>query len=314
MNNLVTHLKLFSVAVIWGLGWPAGRVVANDILPFAASWLRYVIATVSFLIFMRMSGQWMFPNRSEWRRIITIGFISTVMYQAFFMFGMQFTAAGDASLMITFNPLFTAILAVIFLSERMHVNLIIGLLMGITGVAILFYYSPNVDLPFSERVLGNMLIACAALSWACNTILMKRAMTSPAKAATKPLNPLELTVWSSVAGLLILTPITVIEALTQGISTPSQSGWVGIVFLALFSTVIAYVWFADGIVRIGASMSALYVYLVPPFGIIGGFVLLGERLGVSLLFAFVLITGGVIIAQRGSTQTSNHDEAKPTGS
>jgi len=314
MNNIVIHLKLFSVAVIWGLGWPAGRVVANDILPFAASWLRYVIATVSFLIFMRMSGQWMFPNRSEWRRLFMIGFISTVMYQAFFMFGMQYTAAGDASLMITFNPLFTAILAVVFIGERMHLNLIIGLFMGITGVAILFYYSPNVDLPFSERVLGNMLIACAALSWACNTILMKRAMTSPANAATRPLNPLELTVWSSVAGLLILTPITVAEAMTQGVSVPSQSGWIGIVFLALFSTVIAYVWFADGIVKIGASMSALYVYLVPPFGIIGGFVLLGEKLGVSLLFAFVLITGGVIIAQRDSPQTSNHDEAKPTGS
>ena len=314
MNNIVIHLKLFSVAVIWGLGWPAGRVVANDILPFAASWLRYVIATVSFLIFMQMSGQWMFPNRSEWRRLFMIGFISTVMYQAFFMFGMQYTAAGDASLMITFNPLFTAILAVVFIGERMHLNLIIGLFMGITGVAILFYYSPNVDLPFSERVLGNMLIACAALSWACNTILMKRAMTSPANAATRPLNPLELTVWSSVAGLLILTPITVAEAMTQGISVPSQSGWIGIVFLALFSTVIAYVWFADGIVKIGASMSALYVYLVPPFGIIGGFVLLGEKLGVSLLFAFVLITGGVIIAQRDSPQTSNHDEAKPTGS
>ena len=314
MNNIVIHLKLFSVAVIWGLGWPAGRVVANDILPFAASWLRYVIATVSFLIFMQMSGQWMFPNRSEWRRLFMIGFISTVMYQAFFMFGMQYTAAGDASLMITFNPLFTAILAVVFIGERMHLNLIIGLFMGITGVAILFYYSPNVDLPFSERVLGNMLIACAALSWACNTILMKRAMTSPANAATRPLNPLELTVWSSVAGLLILTPITVAEALTQGVSVPSQSGWIGIVFLALFSTVIAYVWFADGIVKIGASMSALYVYLVPPFGIIGGFVLLGEKLGVSLLFAFVLITGGVIIAQRDSPQTSNHDEAKPTGS
>ncbi len=314
MNNIVIHLKLFSVAVIWGLGWPAGRVVANDILPFAASWLRYVIATVSFLIFMQMSGQWMFPNRSEWRRLFMIGFISTVMYQAFFMFGMQYTAAGDVSLMITFNPLFTAILAVVFIGERMHLNLIIGLFMGITGVAILFYYSPNVDLPFSERVLGNMLIACAALSWACNTILMKRAMTSPANAATRPLNPLELTVWSSVAGLLILTPITVAEAMTQGVSVPSQSGWIGIVFLALFSTVIAYVWFADGIVKIGASMSALYVYLVPQFGIIGGFVLLGEKLGVSLLFAFVLITGGVIIAQRDSPQTSNHDEAKPTGS
>tara|TARA_B100001113_G_scaffold121521_1_gene99258 strand:- start:2603 stop:3295 length:693 start_codon:yes stop_codon:yes gene_type:complete len=229
------------------------------------------------------------------------------------MFGMQYTAAGDASLMITFNPLFTAILAVIFLNEKMHLNLVIGLLMGMTGVGILFYYSPNIDIPLADRVLGNILIACAALSWACNTILMKRAMTTPANDAKKPLNPLELTVWSSVAGLIMITPITAIEVATRGVVLPTGDGWIGIIFLALFSTVIAYVWFADGIVKIGASMSALYVYLVPPFGIIGGYLLLQEKLGLSLIFAFVLITGGVIIAQRKNSITSNHHEASLTG-
>ena len=313
MNNFFVHVKLFLVAIIWGLGWPAGRVVATDILPFMASWLRYVIATVSFLLFLKVSNQWMIPSRSEWSRIFLIGFFSTCVYQAFFMFGMQYTAAGDASLMITFNPLFTAILAVIFLNEKMHLNLVIGLLMGMTGVGILFYYSPNIDIPLADRVLGNILIAGAALSWACNTILMKRAMTTPANDAKKPLNPLELTVWSSVAGLIMITPITAIEVATRGVVLPTGDGWIGIIFLALFSTVIAYVWFADGIVKIGASMSALYVYLVPPFGIIGGYLLLQEKLGLSLIFAFVLITGGVIIAQRKNSITSNHHEASFTG-
>ena len=261
MKNFLVHFKLFLVAVIWGLGWPAGRVVATDILPFMASWLRYVIATGSFLLFLKLSKQWMIPNKSEWKRIFLIGFFSTCVYQAFFMFGMQYTAAGDASLMITFNPLFTAILAVIFLSEKMHLNLIIGLLMGMTGVGILFYYSPNVDIPLADRILGNILIAGAALAWACNTIFMKRAMTTSANDAEKPLNPLELTVWSSAAGLIILTPITAFEVATQGVVLPTNDGWIGIIFLALFSTVIAYVWFADGIIKIGASMSALYVYL-----------------------------------------------------
>ena len=313
MNNVFVHIKLFLVAVIWGLGWPAGRVVASDILPFTASWIRYVIATLSFLIFLRISGQWMFPNRAEWGRIFLIGFFSTCVYQAFFMFGMQFTAAGDASLMITFNPLFTAILAVIFLSEKLHLNLIVGLMMGFAGVAILFYYSPNVDIPLADRILGNLLIAGAALSWACNTILMKKARTSPAEASEKPLNPLELTVWSSVAGLIILTPIFAVEATVNGLSMPSTDGWIGLVFLALFSTVIAYVWFADGIVKIGASMSALYVYLVPPFGIIGGYLLLQENLGLSLIAAFILITGGVIVAQKKNSLASKHHESSPAG-
>ena len=186
MNHFFVHVKLFLVAIIWGLGWPAGRVVATDILPFMASWLRYVIATVSFLLFLKLSKQWMIPGKYEWSRLFIIGFFSTCVYQAFFMFGMQYTAAGDASLMITFNPLFTAILAVIFLSEKMHQNLIIGLLMGMTGVGILFYYSPNVDIPIADRILGNILIAGAALAWACNTIPVQNTLRTRVKQIRNP--------------------------------------------------------------------------------------------------------------------------------
>ena len=118
MKNILTHLKLLTVAAIWGVGWPAGRVLANDIEPFAASWIRYVIAVLCFLLFLRLTNQWIIPTKGEWKRIALIGFFSTCVYQAFFMFGMQYTAAGDASLMITFNPFFTAILAIFFLDEK----------------------------------------------------------------------------------------------------------------------------------------------------------------------------------------------------
>ena len=77
---------------------------------------------------------------------------------------------------LTFNPFFTAILAIFFLNEKMTSRLAIGLTLGISGVAILFYYSPNVDISFTNRAIGDLLIAGAALSWACNTILMKKAM------------------------------------------------------------------------------------------------------------------------------------------
>ena len=80
------------------------------------------------------------------------------------MYGMQYTAAGDASLMITFNPLFTAILAIFFLGEKMTYRLAIGLALGLTGVGILFYYSPNVDISFKSRAIGDILIAGAAFS------------------------------------------------------------------------------------------------------------------------------------------------------
>jgi drug/metabolite transporter (DMT)-like permease len=125
---------------------------------------------------------------------------------------------------------------------------------------------------------------------------MKNLMTDTDEEAG--MTPLLLTVWSSLAGLLFLTPFLVGELVQQGeIHRPSVEAWYGIVFLAILSTVVSYVWFADGVNKIGAGKAALYVYLIPPFGILGGFILLDEQLGLSLFASFALIAGGVAIAQ-----------------
>lgn len=293
MKNATTHVKLLIVAVIWGLGWVAGRVAARDIPTFTAGWARYILAVGCFLVFLKVTKQWVLPNKKQWKLIVAIGFLSTFLYQAFFMYGMKWTAAGDASLMITFNPLFTAILAVPFLGEKFDKRLASGLLLAVTGVGVLAWYSPNVDIPVNERLLGDALIGLSALSWACTTILMKKAMTGD-----DAMSPLHLTVWSSVAGLLIQTPAALWEYSQVGFPTDASiEAWSWLAFLALFSTVLSYVWFADGIKKIGASKTSFYVYLVPIFGIFSGWLLLDEKLGISLAVSFMLIAGGVYLVQ-----------------
>ena len=297
MKDALIHLKLLFVAIVWGFSWTAGRVLAQDIAPISAAWIRYVIAVTCFFIYLKMTDNWRVPTKIEWKRIAIIGFFSTFVYQALFMYGMKFTAAGDASLMITFNPIFTALLAVPFLDEKMNWRLATGLICGLIGVIILFLYSPNVDIAFDTRLKGDLMIAGAALAWATTSILQKKAMTSPAIDSQTPLSPLHLTVWSSLIGLLFLTPWAAYESYLYGMPQPSGGGWLAILFLAILSTVFSYVWFADGIVTIGAGKTALYVYLVPPFGIISGWFILDEKLGWSLLASFSLILIGVVLAQ-----------------
>ena len=296
-KQFIVHFKLLIVAAIWGAGWAAGRIMALDMPPITGAWIRYLIAITCFLFWLKMIGLLKMPTKGQWKLAFMIGFFSTAMYQIFFMFGMKYTAAGDASLMITFNPLFTALLAIPLFSEKMTLRLASGLALGVSGVTILFLYSPNVNLPADERILGDILIAIAALSWAFSSILMKKAMSQPTADASEPLSPLTLTVWASVAGFVFLTPWAGWETVQGGIPSISARAWWATIFLAILSTVVSYVWFADGIKVIGAGKAALYVYLVPPFGILSGWYLLDEQLGWSLLFAFILIVGGVALAQ-----------------
>ena len=203
MKDALIHLKLLFVAIVWGFSWSAGRILAQDIAPISGAWMRYVIALACFFLYLKMTDNWRIPTKMEWKRIIIIGFFSTFVYQALFMYGMKFTAAGDASLMITFNPIFTALLAVPFLDEKMNWRLATGLICGLIGVIILFLYSPNVDIPFDTRLKGDLMIAGAALAWATTSILQKKAMTSTAIDSQTPLSPLHLTVWSSLIRITI---------------------------------------------------------------------------------------------------------------
>jgi len=308
MKHVITHVKLLLVAAIWGAGWVAGRVISTEIPPITGAWIRYVIAVLCFLLWMKYTGMLRLPTKGEWKRVWWIGFFSAFVYQVFFMFGMKYTAAGDASLMITFNPLFTALLAIPFLGEKMDKKLFIGILSAFSGVLILYFHSPNVDIPAWSRTLGDVLIMFAALTWATSAILMKKAMASPAPDAKEPLSPLELTIWASVVGLGVLTPWAAIETIQFGVPHISSGVWISILFLAILSTVLAYVWFAEGINTIGAGKAALYVYLIPVFGILSGWLLIDEKLGWSLLISFLLIVGGVALAQ-----SEKGDEAGTSG-
>jgi len=303
MQNASVHGKLLLVAFIWGIGWVAGRVVAQEIPPFTAGWIRYNIAVACFLTFLKITNHWKLPSKDQWYSLAQIGFLSTFVYQAFFMYGMKYTAAGDASLMITFNPLFTALLAIPFLGEKFDTQLGLGVLLAFSGVAVLGWYSPNVDIPNNERLLGDALIGLAALSWAGATILMKKLMSGE-----NALSPLHLTVWTSAIGLLIQTPVALVEISYVGFEiNVSTEAWFWLIFLAIGSTVLSYVWFADGIKKIGAARASFYVYLVPIFGIFSGFILLDEKLGFSLAISFLLIAGGVYLAQ--SKQASSTRDA-----
>jgi drug/metabolite transporter (DMT)-like permease len=311
-DDATTHGLLLLVAAIWGLGWTAGRAVALGVPAGTAAWIRYAIAAACLLVYMHyrtrdekgesLAIRLRFPGRSDLRKLLVIAFFSTALYQMLFMYGMGRTAAGDASLIITLNPVFTAILAIPLLGRPMTTRLALGLAIGAAGVAIVTGWSPNTDIPAMQRITGDVLIMLAALSWACSTNLVKRLLENPVEREGPAPTPLSIIVWASFFGWLMLIPIVIWETVQGGIPSVNQTEWLWIIFLAVFSTVLSYVWFAQGVDRIGPTASATYVFLVPPFGILSGWLLLDEQLGWSLLVGFVLILAGVRMAQSASIE------------
>lgn len=168
-------------------------------------------------------------------------------------------------------------------------------MLGMLGVGTVVGWSPNTGIPFEHRLLGDAMIVLAALAWATNSNLTKMALREGGVGTTE-----ELVIWYSIVGWAMLTPWMLAEVWASGIPSPSSAEWISVTYLGLFSTVLTYVWFARGIDRIGPTAAASYVFLVPVFGVLSGWVLLGESIGASMLVGFVLIVIGVRLVQRES--------------
>jgi drug/metabolite transporter (DMT)-like permease len=303
-SKLKTHLLMLLVAIIWGLSWAIGRMLTLELPPMTGAWLRYILTMIIFylwFVIMAINGKkvrWFPNNKKTMKSLILIGFTGVLCYQFFFMHGMFYTAAGDASLIITFNPIFTVILAAPLLGQPISKKMFLGLFCGVLGVGIVTGWSPNTQIRFEDRIFGDLLILFASLSWATTTNMTKRLMEG--KDGENNYSSLEIVVWYSLIGTIMITPFMIYDTWNYGIPKPSEEGWIAILYLGGLSTVIAYYWFTIGIEKLGATAASSYIFLVPVFGILGGWWLLDEQLGYTMIIGFLMILIGVKIVQNES--------------
>ena len=303
-KQLRVHGLMILVVFSWGMAWAVGRILALGLPPMTGAWLRYVLTMVLFYLWFvgrALKGNevnWLPTGRQTWRTLTLIAITGVLGYQLFFMNGMRFTAAGDASLIITFNPVFTVLLAAPMLGQQITRRMFLGLFSGFIGVAVVTGWSPNTDIPFEDRILGDFMILLAALCWAMTTNNTKRMMEQ--RNGEQDATTLEIVVWYSLIGTVLLTPLAAWETWQYGIPEPTENDWYAIIYLAAISTVLAYYWFAIGVEKLGATAAASYIFLMPVFGVLGGVLLLDENLGWTLFLGFILIVLGVRMVQRES--------------
>ena len=303
-KQLRVHGLMILVVFSWGMAWAVGRILALGLPPMTGAWLRYVLTMVLFYAWFAgraLKGKqvnWLPSGRQTWRTLTLIAITGVLGYQLFFMNGMRFTAAGDASLIITFNPVFTVLLAAPMLGQQITRRMFLGLFCGFIGVAVVTGWSPNTDIPFEDRILGDFMILLAALCWAMTTNNTKRMMEQ--RNGEQKATTLEIVVWYSLIGTVLLTPLAAWETWQHGIPEPTLTDWYAIIYLAAISTVLAYYWFAIGVEKLGATAASSYIFLMPVFGVLGGVILLDENIGWTLLLGFILIVIGVRVVQRES--------------
>ena len=284
----ITNLMMLTVSVLWGVAWPVGRLLATDLLelPFTVMFLRYSFAVPILFAWMWVKEGHVVPKIDDRKALIIMAFTSVFLYQIGYMYGMQKTAASDASLVIGFNPIFVAILSVFALSHKLTRESISGIILSFAGILLIFLASPNVDIPLKERLVGNSLIMFGAFVYAIYVIIMRQYVLNSGQ-----LSSLALITWVSFVGWFFFIPFVLAEEPWN--RSWSNDEWLLIGYLGILSTALSYVFFAIGIEVIGANRASSFVNIVPVFGILSSWLWINEELGWIQLVSFGLIYFGV---------------------
>lgn len=289
----VAYGKLFLTALFWGGTFIAGRQVSNaeHLGPFSLAFLRFALASVLLLGLTRIKEGRLPPvGPAQIPLVLLLGMTGVFAYNTLFFKGLNLIEAGRAALIVATCPAFIAVASVLLWREKLSPIQAIGIPLSILGAAVVISRGNVRQIVAGGVGRGELFILGCVLSWAAYSLLGKLAM--------RRLSPLAAVSYSSLAGAIALAAPAVREGLAQTVGQASLLDWTSIAYLAVFGTVLGFVWFYQGVQLIGATRAGLFINFVPISAVILGFLLLREPITWSLAVGAVLVLSGVYLTNQ----------------
>jgi drug/metabolite transporter (DMT)-like permease len=279
-------LLIAAFCLLWSSAFAVTKLALMDCPPLLLLVARFLLASGVMLGAAAASrSPWRFTRRDV-AIFALLGLVNNALYLGLNVTGMRSISAGLSALISSINPVLTALLAAVFLGEQMTGRKAVGLLLGVGGVAVIVEgrISGGIDDP-----AGVALSIAALVSLVGGTILFKRLAPNGGLWIGNGVQHL--------AGAFVLAPLA-FSIETAANIVPSWRLLVALGYLALLVSVIGYlIWFRL-LTVVGATTASSYHFLMPPLGMLFGWLLLGERLAWLDLIGVVPVALGIYLVTR----------------
>lgn len=273
--RLADLLILLSLAAIWGASFLFMRVATPHFGPVPLVAFRMALAGLALTpVFLGKEARTLFKN--HWWQLLVSGVFGSAVSFILLSWASLTLSAGFTSLMNSSVPIFSAIIAAVWLGERLRTAQFLGLALGILGVLILVWGK----LEFHEDGRGWPIVACVV------SCLCYGFGASWMKSKLQGVRPLVASSGSLLGAGLVLIPFAVVRLPSQ---SPPLHSWLSAIALALVCTALAFVLFFKLIQRSGATVATSVTFLIPFFGIFWGWLVLDEIV-TSQMIAGLLVT------------------------
>lgn len=283
-------LVLVACNVLWAGTYVAGKTALGSISPVELNCLRFGIAGLVFLPALWRRRHSFSPGRAELRQLALLCLLGFVLNKAAEFSGLKLTTASDTALLISSEGVFTAILGWLLLREPVRRTAVLGLSLSVIGVYLVVARGlvwPGVG--GGMRIIGDLLVVLALVFEALYSVLGKAELARN--------SALFITAACVIGSLAVWIPAAAVNVAAAGLPHITAQAWIGIMYLALAGTVIAYVGWIAALGHVDAAAAAPTLLLQPLLGALLAVWLLGERLSWGTLAGGALIITGIWVAR-----------------
>jgi len=270
----------------------AGKYTNLELGPLSTTFLRYIIAvlTLSVMIFHYGKSSLKIDRKDIWQ-LVLLGVIGVPVYHFFFFSSLAHTKAANSAIIMATNPLFTGLLAAIFLRERLARSAYFGAFLALVGVMILLTRGNLKALLEIRFNRGEILMLLGVFAWVIYSLMIKNLF--------KKYSGFTITYYAALFGTIVLIFMVPLEGFYTKKIFLSMPSILSLLYMGIVASGIGYYLFNLSLDEIGATRTASSVYsLVPIFVSVLAFLFFGESVTLVMILCTVLIITGLNLALR----------------
>lgn len=297
------YLALGITSIVWGTTWVASKIGVTEIPALQMAYIRQFFGGMCFVVFFMLYKKLSFPTRKQFVWLLVMALLMFVMANGLSTWSLQYIPTGLSALVGALYPLSVVIIeAVFFKSRNMTVLTFIGLLLGITGIGIVFYENAFQHHP-EGFLLGVGLSVIAMLSWSVGTIIVVRNKVK--------INPYYATGWQMLISSVILFVIAETTQPTIAFKNISATVWGVIAYLVVAGSLLAFIAFIYSMKKLPPAVSSLYAYMNPLVAMVTAAMVLHEKLTIYILWGAIVTLIGVFLVNYSIKRSSEKIIAEP---
>ncbi len=292
-KNIQAFFKAAFAVVVWGASFIATKVALRDVSPVTVVWLRFTLGVVILGIAVASRKQFALPGGKDLAYFALLGFLGITFHQWLQSNGLVTAQATSTAWIVATTPIFIAILGWLILKEKLRWLQALGIVLAFVGVLLVVTNGNLASLVtghFGEP--GDLLIMISAPNWAIFSILSRYGLRR---------HPAALMILYVMGLGWVFTSILFFSG--PGVAQVSQltlKGWLGVVFLGVFCSGLAYIFWYDALQALPASQVGVFLYIEPLVTVMVAAAVLGEPLLLASLLGGAIILFGVWLVNRSA--------------